>query len=1127
MPGGIIDNDKRKLAEVIREGLTEDDVTRLRIGVGYFFTSGLKSLLPELEEFIENGGQVDILMGNVVNRSSIEDLLIAYKDRGMARSRQPGHIVTGDEREELRSELRVDFKHQLLYLSPSPENQAFLQNLAEWFEDNALRLRVYPRDRFHAKAYVFESREDSGSIVRPELAGIVGSSNLTASGLTSNTELNASVYTADAEELQTWFEKRWAEAEEFSPELLDVIGDSWAGFRPDVRLASPYLVYLKTIYELYKESLATAEEYLRSFQVYQDLYDFQKWAVLRGAKIARKYDGVLISDVVGMGKTYVGLALLEHFYHRSYMQGRQGKMLLICPKKLQSMWERMVTKYSLNAQVVSMGMLSKEGYKEQLLEEHADTSVVLIDESHHYRNTGTNRYKNVSQFLHVADQVLLLSATPYTKSPEDVLNQMKLFHPEDRTKIPISPPRLPEYFKRVEDGQASLSELLSHVMVRRTRYDIVSQYGGVEDGRRYVEMGDQRRFLPDRTLGTESYSIEHVYGEGFYQKIVDVLEDLSYARYSLGTEKYLRESWVSRLSDQQKRKYQDLGTMGQNLRGLMKANLLKRLESSIFSFRQTLHKMLQSYRNFRALLEEDVVAVGEKIDEMLKGEDNVDEILDALEEMEESGDLKDYDIDAFETDALREDLGSDIEDLRELKTKVDQIVTDIQEDYSKDDKLQELVTLIEGLRSGEREILEDDDSVDKIIVFSEWGDTIHHLEEGLTALQDAGRLDGVRFQTITSDTDNVDGIVERFAPESNEARGKIRPEEEIDLLVSTDVTSEGLNLQDAGVVINYDIHWNPLKLIQRIGRVDRLGSRHETIYAINFLPETTLDQELQLVDKVGDRVDEMNRVLGADGKVLTEEDQLNPGFMERIYEGDMKDVEEYEREVLLGEDNVSGAVNELRRISEQKSELLDRVKAMDGVRSATRWDRPYDAVFVLCRVGEYADPYIVSFDDRPEIIMSNQEEILNIIECDEDDDPVSVDDDQFVDRYAKAADLASREFEQEIRERKKLSQIRESKYRDYVEEGLKELASEIDDEEQAKSVRHIREIIHHVNNPQVLNEFEEFEEKSLESEELLGAVQEMIGKYNLEETVEDEEDWLDKLDEPTHVVAGTYLKGTD
>lgn len=1124
---GIVDNREVKLADVIKKGLSDEDVTRLRIGVGYFFTSGLKSLLPELKEFIEIGGQVDVLMGNVVNRSTLEDLLLAYKDRDMARSRQPDHIITDEEEEELNTGLRVDFKDQLLYLSPSPENQEFLHSLSNWLESEAVRLRVYPRDRFHAKAYVFESREDSGSIVRPELAGIVGSSNLTASGLTSNTELNASVYTNDAEELQAWFEQRWEEAEDFSPELLEIIDDSWAGYRPSNRLADPYHVYLKTIYELYKESLATAEEYLRSFQVYQDLYDFQKWAVLRGAKIARKYQGVMVSDVVGMGKTYVGLALLEHFYHRSHMQGQSGKMLVICPKKLQSMWERMVTKYSLNAEVISMGMLSKPDYHETLLDEHADTSVVLIDESHHYRNKNTNRYENISQFLHVANEVILLSATPYTKSPDDVLNQMKLFHLEDVTQIPITPPRLPDYFQRVKNDEASLAELLSHVMVRRTRYDIVSQYGGVEDGRRYVEMGDKRRYLPDRTLDTTSYSIEDVYGEGFYQDIVDVLEDLTYARYSLGTEDYLREDYVDALSDQERRKYQDLSTMGKNLRGLMKANLLKRLESSIFAFRETLTKMLHSYRHFRELLGEDVVAIGEKIDEMLKGEDSVDDILDAIEEMEDAGELQDYNIDAFYLDPLREDLAADIEDLEQLKARVDEIVDDIHDDYIKDDKLKELVRLIEDLRSGESEILEDGEGVEKIIVFSEWADTINHLEKGLDSLQSEGRLPDVRYETISSDTENVDHIVERFAPESNEAREKIDPDEELDLIVSTDVTSEGLNLQDANVVINYDIHWNPLKLIQRIGRVDRLGTEHETIYAVNFLPETTLDEELELVRKVGDRVNEINRVLGADGKVLNEEDQLNRSFMEDIYEGDMREVEEYEREVLLGEDNVSGAVNDLRRISEKDPDLLDRVKAMDGVRSALGWEEDHDGVFVLCQVGEYVNPYLVSFEGgEPEIVLANQETVLDVIACEHDEEPADVDDDTFVTRYAQAAELASEQFEDDIKERKKLADVRESKYRDYVERELKALAEDIEDEEQVRSVRHLREIIHSVNIPQVLNEFKELEAKELTGDKLLKAVQETISKYNLEERFESQAEWIERLNEPTHVVAGMYLKGT-
>ncbi len=1013
MPG-IIDNQRVQLGEVIKEGIKDENIDRLRVGVGYFYTSGLKSLQPQLEDFIESGGQLDIMMGNTVNRDTLEELVAGYKSQQLALTRQPNHLIQEDDKQELKQELKNDLEQQILYTDPTDQNQKFISKLSEWLDTNSVRLRVYPKERFHAKAYVLESDGD-GSITRPDLAGIVGSSNLTFSGLTSNTELNATVYTADAKELQEWYEERWEESEEFSPELLDVIENSWASYHPSLELADPYYVYIKTLYELFKESLETTEEYLRSFQVYQDLYDFQKWAVLRGTRIARKYEGVMISDVVGMGKTYVGLALLEHFYHRNYMQGKRGKMLIICPKKLVTMWERMVTKYSLHAEVVSMGMLSKEDYDEILLDEHGDSSVVLIDESHHYRNHDTNRYENLSQFLPVVNETILLSATPYTTEPSDVYNQIKLFHLDDVTQIPINPPNLDKFIKKVENDEANLSELLSHTMVRRTRYDIVEQYGGEDEDGRFIEMEDEKRYLPDRKLKTTDYYISDVYGREFYHRIVDVLENLNYARYALGSEEYLKPEY------RDKSKYQDLSNIGKNLRGLLKANFLKRLESSIFAFRETLDKTLRSYRNFYKLLDKGTVAIGEKINEYLKSEDDPDEILEAIEEMEEER-IQDYEIEAFYLDKLKKDLQQDIEALEDLHQRTDSIIEEIFEDYKKDDKIRSLKTLLSNLYSGDHKIFETDDSSDKIIVFTEFADTVRHIGEGLDQLQNQGQLTDVRFETVTSDTGNVDEIFERFAPRANEAREKINPENELDLLITTDVASEGLNLQDSNFVINYDIHWNPLKLIQRIGRVDRLGTEHSTVYVSNFFPETVLEDELGIIKKVEERVNEINSVLGMDGNILTEEDQPNQTFMQRIYEEDMRSIEEYEKTELLPDDEVTGSVNKLRKLKENQPDLLEKIKEMDGVRSAYTWDKDFDGIFVLCHQGDYTTPYIVGFPEEgdPKIELESQEEIIETISCNEEEDPVDVENEKFDRKYARATDVASSSFEDDIKEREKI-----------------------------------------------------------------------------------------------------------
>ncbi|MHA1278510.1 MAG: helicase-related protein [Candidatus Helarchaeota archaeon] len=1117
---GIIDNKEVKLEEVIKDSLLDKSVKKFKVAVGYFFTSGLKMILPELQQLIERGGEVNVLMSNYVNRSTFEDLVFSFKDVDMAVSRQSNNLITSEDLEDLERGVNLDLSKQILFTSPTIDNEDYLSILKNWIELNKFRLRIYARERFHGKAYIFES-SDGLSVMRPPIAGIVGSSNLTFSGLSSNTELNATVYTQDAEALLKWYEDRWNEAVDFSEDLLKVLEGSWISYRPG-NFPPPYLVYLKTIYELYKESIQITDEILRSFVVYQDLYDFQKWAVLRAIQIADKYGGVMVSDVVGMGKTYIGLALLEHFYHKNYSKGIRGKILVICPPKLSSMWESMITKYSLHADILSLGMLSIIDYYPELMKKHGNATTVLIDESHHFRNRGTNRYDNLSRFLPLMNEVILLTATPYAKGPDNIYNQVKLFHIEDVTKIPITPTNLREFIRKVEKEEASLSELLQYIMVRRTRYDIINQYGGIDgNGREYLDVGEKRIYLPKRNLKTHSYSIEDVYGHGFYDEIVNRLMELNYARYALGSKKYLKPQF------RKERKYQDLSTMGRNLRGLMKALLLKRLESSIFAFKESLRKLLNSYEKFYELLvDKKMLAIGERIDELLREEEDLERILDEIEARKKEEKIETYDFEAFYIDELKKDLEEDIDNIKQLYYQINEICKEVSENYDKDDKLRELVKLIESLFAGKNELLEG--KAEKVIIFSQFIDTITHLQNGINWMKRKKHLDkNIKVESATSETSNIDKVIERFAPKSNQALGKYSKEQQIDLLIATDLMGEGLNLQDSNIVINYDIHWNPLKLIQRIGRVDRLGTEYDKVYVFNFLPEKNLERNLKIVDKVALRVKEINQVLGMDAQLLKEDEKPNRSFMQSIYREEMDKIIEFEREILTGKDVVSTSFNELSRLMEKEPELLEKVKRLDGIRSAKTWDKTHDAVFVLCRTGDYTTPYLIEFfNDKGIITTSAQEAVLEVIKCKRDERAADVEINLFRQRYSESCEMAKSKFIDEIKEREKLDKPKSSKARDYVEKWLKIYSDEIQDMDQKRTISHFRSIINGVNIQQVLNELRDFEKNKIKGERLFIAVEELISKYNLEDKYKKTKEWKEQIEEPPHIICGMYLKSS-
>ncbi|WP_178915473.1 helicase-related protein [Natronomonas gomsonensis] len=1161
---GIIDNRRYShLDEVLKSGLDSEGVDRIRIAVGYLYMSGLKRLRPVLDEFLDNGGTLQVLMGNP-DQQGLDELIEAHQNLRLTGTKfKQSQNVKWSERPEIRAETANNYSNQLLYENPTAENQAFFTKLIDWLEQGRIQPKLYLQERFHAKAYLFE--KDEGDIFTPKDVGVVGSSNLSLSGLHSNTELNAPVYNEKVTQLKDWFDDLWDDAVEFDADLLDAFEDSWVSNNPGhvstddeppalpreslpddttetlrevsagTGLPAPYLVYAKILYELYKETLETAEDYLQSFDVYEDLYEFQQWAVNRGIRIANKYDGVLVSDVVGMGKTFVGLGLLEHFHARNRLRGNKGKMLIISPKHLQPMWERMVNqRYNFNAEVISLGMVSKEDYHETLLEEHDDASVCLVDEAHHFRNDDTHRYNNLQAFLPTVNQTILLTATPYTKSAWDVYNQIKLFHIEDLTQIPITPPNLYDFTEMADNDETDLSNLLSHVMVRRTRQDIIDQYGEEdEDGRLYLQMGGERRYLPDRHLQTVDYNLHETYStadgvnDSLYDAIVETLEDLTFARYSLGQEEYLKTGYANQDP------YQNLSSMGRSIRGLMKSNLLKRLESSVHAFYTSLTRMLRSYRMFRDLLDEGTVAVGSDVSELINSGEQIDYILEEIDEMVEDGEYAAYQTEAFHLDDLKRDLETDIQLLSDLQATLEPFHQDIQDDYAMDDKVEQLRGLLGNLRVGTHDILQRGDRAEKLIVFTQFTDTVKYLEAAFEQFQERELLSGdVRFASATSDTSNVEKIIQHFAPEANDARDKIEPSDEIDVLFATDVAGEGVNLQDANLVINYDLHWNPLKLIQRIGRVDRLGSGHDHIYALNFLPETELEEELGIVDRVESRVQEISNVLGEDGEILSPEDNVNRSYMEDIYaEEDIEKVEDDVNEI-IGSDDLIGPASSLQDLKQKYPDLLSWLEDRDGIRSAMEWDREYDGVVIVYRQGDYTTPYLVTFPSEGGQDLASQEKdtIVETISCPVDEPVVSVDAETFDSRYERAVQVARTEFGDDMGKRRQFQ--REARQgasidRDYVVDELGEVASSVENTDQQRTLAQFQDIVETVSADQILDEFRDLRNEEITGEELVGAVREIISRYNLQEKYEERQEWAEEQEEPPHVVAGMYLKGEE
>jgi len=893
----IIDNRTRHLAEEIAARLNASQ--RAHFAVGYFFLSGFEAIAPHLTELSE----LRLLIGNTLTQETIEQLVEARRRLDAAEAaKQDQEFVNRDRKIQVLTNTVENLADSAAAMDQTDQAECLLNTLADLVERGRIKVRVYTKGRLHAKAYIFDYKEGMPDVG----VCIVGSSNLTLAGIQHNTELNVIVHGNDNHAfLGAWFGELWKDSEEFDKALLHVLNESWA--RKEV---TPYEAYLKALYSLVGDQL-DEEEPPPLVTGMPELADFQVDALSQAQGYLRDHDGVIIGDVVGLGKTYIGTALLKTL-QRVYRQ----QALVICPKRLERMWQTFNDTYALGATVLSMSLLREGGGDGHagldLNRRFPQHKVVLIDESHHFRHSDNQRYRVLQPFLHRPGmKAILMTATPRNTRARDVLNQLLLWMEDDAGTIQAVP-ILSSYFRLIEAVEEReretrqrvpgphLPDVLRLVMVRRTRKHIERYYPNAT-----IE-GKPVRF-PDRRLRTVDYRIDAVYGDlALYRRLVNDIESMSYARYGLYN--HVRPEL------QKQAKYQNLQRAGSRLKGLMKAMLLKRLESSVAAFRATVERLERSHSRFLDLLDDDKVPTGEAVSDLLMIVDD-DEFSERQDELEASGQIFDA---ADFTDELRQHIETDRRTYKFMLQAVEGITSD------KDAKLQ---TLIRRLRT-------EPELQDRVIVFTQFKDTADYLRQELPKALKAKRV----IEWMSSDREDQLGIIGRFAPNSNPDAVKWVKEGEppIDILVSTDVLSEGLNLQDCGSIVNYDIHWNPVRLIQRVGRIDRIGSKHETVWAFNFLPDEGLAPHLNLRDTVRQRIQEIHETIGEDAKVLEETEHLNTADMYSIYvEGHVP--EEDEDDLF----SVQEAIEILRRIRVEETELFSRVSSLaDGVRASRTVAQP-------------------------------------------------------------------------------------------------------------------------------------------------------------------------------------------
>lgn len=967
----IIDNRNEKLIDHINRILSSTSAARF--AVGYFFLSGLTSIAGKLAGIKE----LRLLIGNTTNRETLEQLAEGYRRLELVAEANEAQIYPKrTEAKRMAVETAENIRSSAELMDQTDEGEVLVKTLVRMIEEKRLKVRVYTKGRMHAKAYIFDYGlvyDGAGKPVERHEKGIaiVGSSNLTLSGVNHNTELNVVVQGNDNHaELGRWFEELWKESQDFDEALMQEMRQSWA-----MAVMRPYDIYMKTLYTLVKDRLEGEEDkdILWDDEITKRLADFQKVAVRQAVQIIRDYAGVFVADVVGLGKSYIGTAIVKHFERTDH-----ARPLVLCPATLVDMWERYNEVYQLNARVLSMGYLKEDddGAPNFLLEDvkYRDRDFVLIDESHNFRYPDTQRYKVIQAFLATGRRCCFLTATPRNKSAWDIYHQIKLFHQEDKTDLPVAPPSLKEYFKLIGHGEKKLPELLANILIRRTRNHILRWYGFDSqthqpldatrfreylDGRRqaYVLVGGRHQFFPKRELETIEYSIEETY-QGLYQQIRKYLgksrrgitikapsDELTYARYGL---------WHYVKKEKQRREpYASLHHAGANLRGLIRVLLFKRFESSVFAFKETVNRLLKVHERFQEALLQGIIPAGEDAQAILYEPNQAEEqdLMDALRRISGRYNAEDFDL-----DCLKEQIDHDIQLLKKILALVKPISPE------KDNKLQTLKKRLREtpLKDGKR------------LIFTQYADTARYLFENLNP---DGKRDDI--DVIYSGDKSKARVVGRFAPKANPEYRFQTGESELFTVVATDVLAEGLNLQDCDKVINYDLHWNPVRLIQRFGRIDRIGSDHDVVYGFNFLPETGIERNLGLRQKLKNRIQEIHDTIGEDSAILDRSEQINEEAMYAIYEkkgGQLSLFEDEEEEFL----DLNEAEEILRQLKRENPGEYERIASLrDGIRSVK--PTAEKGLYVFCQAGRYQQLFLL--DENSNVFSRDIPRILGVIKC--------------------------------------------------------------------------------------------------------------------------------------------------
>lgn len=781
--------------------------------VGYFRSSGFFKMYEALEE-VE---KIRILVGLNVDKYTVKIIDRVNNEANYA------SISTTEGKEIIVDEIEKEFENA----TSSSKVEKGVRIFMDWLKSGKLEMRMYTEAPIHAKVYIM--RKDQKKV--PDMFGsvITGSSNFSEAGLINNLEFNVELKDyADVKFALDKFEKLWAKGTDIRDTYIEAVEQrTW--MRNDI---TPYQLYLKTLYEFFKEEINADKENFETLlpEGYMRL-QYQIDAVTQARQKLDAYNGVFISDVVGLGKTYICAMLANSFNRNTYK-------LFICPPVLVDYWRSVLQEFDVaRCDVESLGKLDK------ILAKGTDKySYVFVDEAHRFRNSGTEAFTELHQICR-GKKVVLISATPINNYTSDVENQIYLFQPKQsgtingikniegffrglNAKLAKKPKGSAAYMQQLrENSEVIRDRLIREVMVRRTRSEIQQYYADdlAKQGLSFPKAGSPEKIV---------YSFDEETDDAFTQTI-NIIKDFKYARYTPLL--YLKD----------KKKYATMLSAQRNMGGFMKGILVKRLESSFYAFRKTLDRFIDSYERFIEMSQTGKIYISKKVNVYdLLDDGNTEKLMFLIEQQ----DVMEFAAKEFSSQFFR-DLQADLAQLKSMRFIWSMIGTDPKLDEFKRNLTAN--PLIKGK---------------KAIVFTESTETAQYLFDELKEIY-GERI--IYFSGQSSAALKVE-IEDSFNP-----KFKSKNNDKYDLLITTDVLAEGINLHRANVLVNYDLPWNPTRIMQRVGRINRVGTEFDRIYVFNFFPTAQSEKQMPLEERILEKLQAFHDTLGEDFKYLSDDEEVS------------------------------------------------------------------------------------------------------------------------------------------------------------------------------------------------------------------------------------------------------------